>query len=135
MNLITWNSQLETGISQIDKEHKHLVELINKLYTAMSSGQSKTVMGEILTELVTYGAKHFATEEKYFKQTGYSDASSHIAHHESFKAKASKLLEDYHQGKTTLSMETLNFLMDWVTKHIKDVDMKYVDALKKAGIH
>lgn len=134
MILLAWSTQLETGISKIDQEHKHLVDLINKLYTAMSSGQSKAVMGEILTELVKYGAGHFATEEKYFAQCGYKDSPAHIAHHEGFKAKALKLLDDYNQGKTTLSMETLNFLMDWVTKHIKEVDMKYVDDLKKAGI-
>ena len=41
MTLITWRKEFETGIAEVDHEHKELVALINRLADDISAGADK----------------------------------------------------------------------------------------------
>lgn len=130
MNIINWKSDMSVGIDSIDNQHKHLVDLINDLYRAMSEGHSKDIMDSILMELVDYGKTHFKTEEDYFATYGYSDAAAHIKEHEAFLTTVGDLVDKYKRGEYKVSMDTLHFLRDWITHHIKESDMAYTPFLQ-----
>ncbi|MDZ4125160.1 MAG: hypothetical protein U1E02_13430, partial [Hydrogenophaga sp.] len=50
-----WNDELLTGISEIDSQHKWLVEATNRLHDELSKPQSDpAVVGDILEGLVDY---------------------------------------------------------------------------------
>lgn len=125
MKLFEWNPKFDVGIDSVNREHQHLIDLINDLSDAMKKGQSKEVIGEILDNLITYGTKHFDNEEKLFAKTHYPDAAEHIKEHELFKEKANELVTQYKNGSYSLSIDTLRFLKEWITKHILETDMKY----------
>ncbi len=125
MKLFEWNPKFDVGVDSVNKEHQHLIELINNLSDAMKKGQSKEVIGEILDNLIDYGTKHFNNEERLFAQTNYPDAAEHIKEHEHFKERASELVAQYKSGSYSLSIDTLRFLKEWITTHILETDMKY----------
>lgn len=129
MDMFTWNDEFNVGVELINDQHKKLIQLINKLSEAMSAGKSSEVLGSVLKEIIKYGIYHFDTEEELFDKYDYDDVVAHKEEHTSFKTTASQLMIDYEAGNYRVSVETLQFLKGWITKHIKTTDMKYKDFL------
>ncbi len=129
-----WSDDLSVQVSEIDGQHKNLIDLINTLHDAMLAKQGKQALSGIIDELAAYSVYHFKTEEKYmqnFKFTGYP---AHKKEHEGFITKVDKFQNDFDEGKLGLSIEVMTFLRDWVVKHIKETDKMYVALFKENGL-
>lgn len=135
MPIMTWNDSYSTGIAASDQQHKKLIELINTLHDAMAQGQAKAALGKILGELVTYCASHFAMEEKLFDTHGYPDAAAHKEKHQKMTAKVLALQQQFEQGKAMMTLEVMEFLQQWLDKHILGTDKKYGPFLNSKGVH
>jgi len=135
MPIMTWIDSYSTGIAASDQQHKKLIELINTLHDAMAQGQAKAVLGKILGELVAYCASHFAMEEKLFDTHGYPDAAAHKEKHQKMTAKVIALQQQFEQGKAMMTMEVMDFLQQWLDKHILGTDKKYGPFLNSKGVH
>ncbi len=125
MNIVNWKSDMSVGIDSIDNQHKHLIDQINVLYNAMHDGHSKDVLESVLQELIDYGNTHFKTEEELFKTYNYPDKFDHEKEHNDFLNTVDDLFEQFKKGEYKVSLETLHFLRDWITHHIKERDMAY----------
>jgi hemerythrin len=134
MALISWNQDLSVQVEQFDNQHKELVGLVNDLHDAMASGKGNTVLGKTLTKLIDYTKTHFAAEEKLMKQHSYPGYLSHKMEHDTLTRKALEIKTTFDSGKMVMSVELMNFLKDWLTKHIKGVDKKYGPFLNNKGI-
>lgn len=134
MPIMSWTETYSTGIKEIDQQHKKLIELINALHDAMAKGQAKAVLGKILGELINYCASHFAMEEKLFDKYGYPDAADHKDKHQKMTSKVLALQMQYEQGKAMMTLEVMDFLQQWLDKHILGTDMKYAPFLKSKGM-
>jgi hemerythrin len=115
-------------------KHKQLVGMINNLNEAMCQGQGKLVLESILNKLVNYFTSHFATEELLLTAHGYPDFDAHKEVHEKMTSKVLALQQEYHRGKLSLSNEVMDFLKDWLDKHILGKDMKYTRFLAGKGV-
>jgi methyl-accepting chemotaxis protein len=133
-DLLRWDSSLQLGLSQIDDQHKQLVTMVNGLHRAMKQRQTLAVMGGILDRLISYTANHFGTEEKLFKQHRYPEYDAHKKIHEGLVSKVLDLKAKIERGDTTISMELMDFLKDWLANHIKITDKKYVPFLQAKGV-
>ncbi len=129
MAYMEWDSSLETGIPTIDQQHKRLVALVNELHDAMKSGKGRTIVGDTLKSLAGYTDYHFNTEERAFDSYGYPDAQAHKAQHSQLIRKVGELMIEYAKGEMTITMDTLQFLTDWVKTHIRQQDKAYVPFL------
>ncbi len=134
MALINWDNSLSVNISDIDRQHKKLVEMINELNDAMRQGKGKEAVGTIINNLISYTRTHFTNEENYFKQHNYPDKDAHIKEHEDFINKVSDFKNQYSQGKIGLTLNVMDFLSSWLTKHIKGTDQKYSAYLNSKGV-
>lgn len=134
MAMITWSDTLSVNVGEIDTQHKKLVVMINELYEAMKVGKGKEVTGKILVGLVSYTATHFNQEEKYFTKFGYPDADNHKKEHAAFVKKVTDFKNEFETGKVTLTIEVMNFLSDWLFKHIKITDKKYSKFFNEKGL-
>jgi hemerythrin-like metal-binding protein len=101
----------------------------------MNAGHGKEVLEKVLAELVDYTKFHFAREEQFFVKTGYGDAATHKNEHDALIKKVLELQARHKKGASTLSMEVMNFLKDWLTQHIQGIDQKYGPHLNAKGIH
>jgi hemerythrin len=135
MALITWNQDLSVQVSQFDNQHKELVKLVNELHDAMTAGKGNTVMGDVLNRLIDYTVNHFAAEERLMQQHHYPDYPAHKAEHENLTSKAVEIKQKFDAGKMVLGVEVMNFLRDWLTKHIMGVDKKYGPFFSEKGIN
>ena len=136
MALMTWTDKLSVGVAAIDDDHKKLVGMVNELYDAMQAGHGKDSLGHILDGLVQYTRFHFAREERFFAQTSYPDAIAHKHEHDALTRQVLGVQQKYESGlTTTLSLDVLHFLKEWLIKHIQGSDQKYRPHLNAKGIH
>ena len=135
MPLMSWKEEYSVKISQIDQQHKKLIDLINQLNDAMSQGKAKDVLGKILNDLVTYCATHFKQEEQLMQANGYPEFAVHKEKHDKMTAKVFSLKREVEGGKRLISLEVMNFLEQWLNKHILGTDKKYGPFLNAQGIN
>jgi hemerythrin len=134
MAIMKWSDDLSVHVSEIDEQHKNLIDLINSLHDAMLARKGKEVLAETLDKLAAYTVYHFSTEEKYMKDFEYIGLLSHKREHDAFVAKVESFIAEYQANKLGLSMELMTFLRDWVSNHIKGTDKKYSDTFNKNGL-
>lgn len=134
MAFIEWSDKLSVHIKEFDDQHKNLVATINKLYEAMKHGEGKTVLNDVLSELVDYTQYHFQTEEKRFQQYNFSEGPKHTDEHNALMKKVHDLQKKHKEGTFLLSIEVLEFLKNWITHHIRVVDKQYSEYLRSQGM-
>lgn len=130
MAFIDWESRYSVGHNEIDQQHRQLIDMINKLHTAMKSGQGSREAGAIVEEMVNYSKFHFETEENLMKVYGFIGLLTHKAEHAAFIKQAGDFQSQFASGKVTLSIDILNFLKEWLTRHILGTDSKYSPMFK-----
>ncbi|MBT4790962.1 MAG: hemerythrin family protein [Halobacteriovoraceae bacterium] len=133
MTLFEWGPKYQLGLENIDSQHKILVDLINKTYEMIMSGE-KTVYKEILLELIEYSKMHFTYEETIFEKINYQEKEQHSKAHQDFALEISRLVEEMEKPNTSQEIalsSLLLFLKNWLIKHILEEDKRYVDLFLK----
>ncbi len=134
MALFTWQDKYSVGIQQIDDQHKQLIKMINELNDAMLTGKGKDILMTVLNKLANYCVSHFAVEEKLFDTYAYPETADHKDKHHKMTAKVKALIGEVQSGKSTISVEVMNFLKNWLDKHIMETDQKYAPYLNNKGV-
>ncbi len=129
MALMQWSEELSVGVVEMDRQHKRLIELINRLYEAMSSGQGDNVKKDVLGELAMYTKVHFSAEERLLRECGYPHLAGHKALHDQLAAKVLDLNAKVQAGQMVPSVSLGGFLKDWLVSHIMQQDKKYAQFL------
>lgn len=122
---IHWTGELSVGIEEIDEQHKVLVDLINKMHTAIEERHGSDAVSEILSELADYTKIHFAVEESLMRILGYPGYEEHKEIHDELLHNVQELQKKVAFGKTSISFELMHFLKSWLAKHILEEDMQY----------
>ena len=130
-----WNDKISVGIEEIDEQHKQLLDLINRLYDAMISGEKKLqVARDVLNDLMQYTVVHFAVEESLFRIFNYPDYEAHCAHHSELRAQVIDINRKVQSGEKMVTPELLVFLRKWLTNHIMVEDKAYAPVLLERGL-
>ena len=133
--LVDWAEKYSIGSEEIDNQHKNILSLINKLYLSFTEGKADDVIEDILNEMVQYTDYHFKTEESYFEKFNYSDYSTHIEEHLFFINQVLNFRDDFKKESITITYDIMNFLRDWLIKHIQGSDKKYMNEFKSKEIN
>lgn len=81
-----WSADFETGVDIIDKEHRQLFKIINKLFSLKKSGKDgQWACQEGIKFFKTHAITHFADEEEYMEKIGYGMLEQHRKLHEGFR--------------------------------------------------
>ena len=124
--------RLETGIEEIDAQHRYLFATLILLEKAIREGNGKAQVATTIGNLEKYANRHFADEEALFDRVQYPDAASHRAIHVEFMKYVGRLKETKNWDDTDLI--ALSRSLDvWLTEHILKVDMTYVAFIKADG--
>jgi|GEM_PF-219424 len=127
--IMVWSPEYAVGVPEIDDQHQRLFKMINDLNEAMALGRGKDVLDRILAGLVDYTARHFQTEEYYMEKANYPELESHREVHRRLTDKVHEMVDRYKTGEVGLGVELLDFLQDWLKKHILGTDKKYAPYL------
>jgi hemerythrin len=129
MEKIVWSNEFCLGISEIDSQHKMIIEDINFLIENHDCIGSASLNQEIIKRLDKYAKEHFATEEKYLRKFNYPNLENHIKIHEAFKMNTVQSAVKVMKGHENVPEETLQFLKKWWTNHILNEDMLFKNFL------
>lgn len=132
--MFEWNNQYSVGIGSIDAQHQALFRLAAELHAAMVSGQGKQASAKILDRLIQYTATHFAHEERLMRQADYPAQAEHKAEHDALTGKVLQFRDDFQGGRATITVQLLQFLKNWLAKHIQESDIKYAPHLKSKAV-
>ena len=133
---LQWTPDMETGIEVVDRQHRELVEQVNRLLQAMRAGKGRKVVGDLLAFLGRYAVEHFQTEEEIMRKGGYPEYERHRAVHEAFKRDFAKLAAEYEKQANTklaLTIEVQKRVMEWLRQHILKTDKKAAEHLREHG--
>jgi hemerythrin len=134
MSLLAWSNIYSVGVKEIDEQHKKLVEMANQLNDSMHAGQGKEALGKILAELVRYTQYHFATEERLMDRHQYAHAAAHKQEHKDLVKAVGDFKGKFDRGDAALTTELMNFLRDWLAKHIMSSDKTFAKDLIQKGV-
>ena len=122
MSRYEFTKKLETGNAVIDGEHRELIEAVNKLLDACSSGKGRAYMDETIKFLNNYVDKHFTHEEQIQRQSGYPNQKT-------LKEITSQISA---AGPTIAELGKLNGHISVLISHITTEDRKLGAFLNKA---
>lgn len=129
---VEWTEDLETGVNEIDDQHREIFRRINGLLDACNHGKGKNEVDKVIRFLDDYVITHFGTEEKYMIDYEFPDYSSHKGQH-------SRFIKDFFDLKKQFETEgpgvhivimTNHMVVDWFLNHIRKIDKKLGEFLK-----
>jgi len=126
MALIDWTDDFKTGITKMDDQHRHLVEIVNKFDDAAKRGKGSRIMTEILNELIGYTVEHFTAEEKLMEDSQYAKLKQHRSQHRQLLQRVERLQFEFDQQGKRITVEVRDFLKYWLVNHILKEDKAYV---------
>ena len=127
---IEWSARYEVGIEVIDGQHRHLLELVNRLGDELRGARDPDSLTDGLRELLRYTEHHFATEERLMDEVGASADRHRSEHHRLIDSLSNKTLR---VGPEDVS-ESSRFLQDWLFSHIDEVDRPFAAMLRNRGL-
>jgi hemerythrin len=115
------------GIKEIDEQHAHLVECLDRLELWVGKGQGFAAALDALNSLNDYVEVHFTFEEAFMRQHGYPKLDEHIAEHRQIKAELTRLSRQVLEGGE-IDQELLGLIREWIITHIGIEDVEYATA-------
>ena len=123
--MFEWNIAMTTGVSDIDEQHRELIEKSNELADAEAGGADREKIGSILDFLQHYAEWHFNNEEEIMEKCQCHMAEENKKAHDEYRVKFGNL---YQQWKNTIGSDTVVLhdtvveLARWIVNHILTVD-------------
>ncbi len=135
MAILQWDEWYETGILSIDHEHHNLFDALNRMHDAVVSGEGEAKVRQTLDFLVDCTTTHFRDEEARLAAIGFPGLPEHQAEHTKLLNQVAEFMATYHADPTADNANKLVlFLVEWIVRHINEMDLRYIDAMKAKGV-
>lgn len=120
-NQVVWEDRFNIGVDIIDKEHKKLFKIINKLFSfGDDEEKSRWVCQEGIKYFKDHAIKHFADEESYMESIDFNGYKTHKRIHDDFRQKILPELEKELE-QTSYSMDAVSHFLGvctgWLIGH------------------
>jgi hemerythrin len=121
-----WDPQFETGLEEIDLQHRHLVGLIDALGARLEREVEIDLadLGQTYAELLDYTRYHFKAEEGLMAAAGLDErhARTHHREHLEFSRQVEEMVCRPAGAPESGPRRLLEFLVHWLTYHILGSD-------------
>ena len=89
MAILNWTSDLDTGIAEIDNQHRRIVDYINRL-NELRHTHDRAGLSDVIGEMVDYTMSHFALSRWLFnhirnEDRGYVDSAKALPAHDGWR--------------------------------------------------
>lgn len=139
MSAFQWKEEYNLNIEEIDKQHKKLMEIGRRAYDIAVIDDGYDRYDEIMTildELLEYTKYHFEYEENMLKKYDYEHIHNQEEEHAFYVYKINDVAsrEDIDDNQRKVVLEIIDFLSEWISKHIMVADREYAIFLKKVKV-
>ncbi len=131
MPIYLWNKSLVLGITDVDSQHRQLINALRELQIGLYDEMSAEEVQRQLQNMVNYCAEHFATEEALMEphKDSMKSYEKHLAEHAEFCNVAVRLQADFEEKGASIATDIFQFLANWLEKHIKGTDKDMCEEL------
>jgi diguanylate cyclase (GGDEF)-like protein/hemerythrin-like metal-binding protein/PAS domain S-box-containing protein len=126
MTAFKWDAKYETGLPEVDAQHRGLVEIINRLGDQRIGGSSPAEVEATLGKLAEYARFHFETEDAVMRAAGISPDhfAAHSRTHELFLSQIKEIAAEA-GGEVAIAVDQLfQYLVKWLAFHILGQDLE-----------
>ena len=122
--VLHWEAAYDTGVEEIDLQHRYFMALINRLTAELASSSDPQYRQSLLNELAKYAAFHFASEENLMLKFAYPDLKRHRMLH-------IELIDRLSSRMNAMTYEPLfEFLVGWFVQHTTTEDHRIGEYLR-----
>ena len=130
MAVLEWRPEFETGIADVDHEHRELIDLINSLHDELGKDAPDETVGAFLGEIFARISAHFALEESIMRKHNYDQYIDHKTDHEKLLDDIRDIMDDFESGEFVAYDEALaEVVHDWFVDHFKTKDARLHNKL------
>lgn len=135
MEKIIWKREYSVGVERLDRQHKKIISVINKLISKPRAFATSGTIAEALSELNIYVSEHFLLEEQLLDENDYPDILDHSVMHTEYGNRIAEFCLKSFKNNKHVREELLSYLSEWWIGHILYEDMKYKRFFEEKGIH
>lgn len=134
MPILNWSDEFSVNVEEIDNQHMKLLALVNTLHAAVESQIDKSVLHQMLVDLVEYTRLHFATEERLMAEHGLSQLKLHQREHHLLLRHLNELTKSVSNGRYPTFFSDYDVSNDWFLNHILNFDKELGEQLNTKGV-
>ncbi len=122
-----WLTQYEIGCEHIDKQHKNLFVLANRITQA----QSQDTVTHCVMQLYKYVREHFWDEESLMRDVAYPNYQIHKIQHDQLLNQLVEISEQMTQQGLDSLDDLIQFMDGWIVDHIIKYDVALNQYMQK----
>jgi hemerythrin-like metal-binding protein len=134
MAFAEWTERMSVGSQLLDKDHKRLLELAQKLHEISKDPENLKEAETAIGALIDYTKAHFLHEETLMRRTAYPQFIPHKIEHD----RLFKQIEDFRKSlaakQVGLSQDSVMFLQTWLCDHMVKIDGPLGEWLTKNNL-
>jgi hemerythrin-like metal-binding protein len=131
MDSFVWKPAFNTGLAEIDSQHRVLVDLLNEC-DQTARRRAGGLDPATVARLKAYVVDHFVLEESRMAAAGFENLARHRAQHQYFATRMAELETPASHANPDQLASLVAFLRDWFVHHVLGDDRQYVSCLKNA---
>lgn len=132
VEIFPWNHNFETGITEIDEQHRQLIDLLNLLVSHLAFQSDVPELTGIFDQLKEYTVYHFRKEEAIWHEFFPDDPweTAHSRAHADFVGEVLRLKgEEGVKDFDDVLEEIVSFLTKWLALHIIETDKRMAQVV------
>lgn len=134
MPLMNWDRSLDVGVDAMNKEHHEILDVMNMIFDAHSSGRRGEPINALVARLGEVCTRHFADEERFMQEIDFPGLKTHQIIHKALLQDFSRHAAAIRAAGGVANDEFFGFLRRWLVAHIKGVDAKYGAHAKSSAL-
>lgn len=132
---LAWdNTRHSIGIPSIDREHREIVDQVNRIGEAINANRDNDVLATLMNELVVLAQRHFEYEERLMNDHGFPGLVEHAKEHRELLKRLGVLNESIQVSSPHKMELVLAFITDWAELHLLEGEKILGDYLASKGI-
>ena len=134
MEPIRWTEDFSVGVAEMDRQHKKLVAMLNRLIAEPEARTNSDTISDLLSGMINYAREHFRDEEALMSEYSYPFKDRQTEQHTAFTKKVVDFCSAVDVGVDIVPQVMAEYLKDWLIHHILEQDMKYKQFFLDRGV-
>jgi hemerythrin len=129
-----WSDAFGVGVKELDDQHRRLFSLVNGLSEII--GKTGKIEGHEAEkkELLAFARVHFQTEEALMEAHDYSRSEVQRKEHGDLIARLERFAGEGERRARPRAQTAVDYLKDWLIRHVLLEDLRYRDFFKEKGL-
>jgi hemerythrin len=128
MSPLQWRGDFDTGIREMDVEHRRLIAHIMELQQELAGNADTSRLLKVLSRIYAEIAEHFSLEERVMQQMRYKAYADHKEDHDTLLDDLREIMDMVREDGVLDEAGLTDDLDRWFSDHFRLHDAKFYDS-------